>query len=390
MNVELVIIFIFWFLVYLPFHAYLIYPLSMGIFSHFKSKDTAPLSTEPLSVSIIISAFNEEIVIENRVLNIAELDYNFDEVEVLIGSDGSSDRTNEILLELEKKFSWLSVFIFKKQRGKSAVVNDLVTKSNNQILVFTDANTIFSANALTLLVQDYANSSIGGVCGRLILSEPKNNFNRSNREKAYWDYETLLKKFEGKLGVLISSNGGIYSVRKNLFKRIPVDKAVTDDLFTTLAVLKQGYQFSYNYQATASEEVSRNLKSELKRKIRFAATNFQTLSFFKKILFSRNTLLSYTFWSHKVFRWYMPFILLILLLCNIFLLNTDTLYLLTFYLQVLFYFLTLIGLLFAIYNIRVPIISLFSFFSLTNLALALGWVNYILGKHRAQWQSTPR
>ena len=86
----------------------------------------------------------------------------------------------------------------------------------------------------------------------------------------------------------------------------------------------------------------------------------------------------------------MPFILLILLLCNIFLLNTDTLYLLTFYLQVLFYFLTLIGLLFAFYNIRVPIISLFSFFSLTNLALALGWVNYILGKHSAQWQSTPR
>lgn len=269
-------------------------------------------------------------------------------------------------------------------------MNDLVTKSNNQILVFTDANTIFSANALILLMKDYENSSIGGVCGRLILSEPKNNFNRSNREKAYWDYETLLKKFEGKLGVLISSNGGIYSVRKNLFERIPVAKAVTDDLYNTLSVLCKGYKFSYRYQADASEEVSRELKSEFKRKIRFAATNFQTLSFFKKILFSRNILLSYTFWSHKVFRWYMPFILLIILLCNIFLLNSDTLYLVTFYLQVLFYFLSLIGLLFAVYNIRVPIISLFSFFSLTNLALAIGWIKYILGKHSAQWQSTPR
>jgi len=390
MNFEIVFIIVFWFLIYLPFHAYLLYPLTMGIFSHFKSKDSTPLSSEPCSVSIIISAYNEEKVIENRVLNIAESDYNFDTLEVLVGSDGSTDRTNEILLELEKKFSWLSVFIFKKQRGKSVVVNDLVTKSNNQILVFTDANTIFSANALTLLVQDYENSSIGGVCGRLILSEPKNNFNRSNREKAYWDYETLLKKFEGRLGVLISSNGGIYSVRKNLFKRIPVDKAVTDDLYSTLSVLSKGYKFSYNYQATASEEVSRNLKSELRRKIRFAATNFQTLSFFSKILFSRNLLLSYSFWSHKVIRWYMPFILLLILLLNIFLLKSGTLYSLVFFIQIFLYFISLTGLLFTVYNIRVPFVSLLTFFSLTNLALAIGWIHYILGKHSAQWQSTPR
>lgn len=387
---EIAIIFVFWFLVYLPFHVYLLYPLSMGIISHFKRKDKSLRSNGLPSVSVIISAYNEEKVIENRVLNIAESDCNFDELEVLIGSDGSTDRTNWILLELEKKFSWLTVFIFEKQRGKSAVVNDLVTKSKNQILVFTDANTIFSENALLLLVKDYEDLNIGGVCGRLILSEPENNFNRSNREKAYWDYETLLKKFEGKLGVLISSNGGIYSVRKNLFERIPTDKAVTDDLYTTMSVLSKGYKFSYHYHADASEEVSRDLRSEFKRKIRFAATNFQTLSFFKKLLFSRNVLLSYTFWSHKVFRWYMPFILLLILLSNIYLLNSDTLYLVTFYLQVLFYFLTLIGLLFAVYNIRIPIISLFSFFSITNLALAIGWIKYILGKHSAQWQSTPR
>lgn len=109
---EIVIIFVFWVLVYLPFHVYLLYPLTMGIISHFKSNDDSLLSNEPPSVSIIISAYNEEKVIENRVLNIAELDFNFDELEVLVGSDGSTDRTNEILLELEKKFSWLSVFIF--------------------------------------------------------------------------------------------------------------------------------------------------------------------------------------------------------------------------------------------------------------------------------------
>ncbi len=390
MNVEIIIIFAFWFLLFLPFHAYLVYPLTMAIISRHWKNEKSTLSNAVPSVSIIISAYNEEKVMRARILNIASLDFNFDKLEVLVGSDGSKDRTNEILRELEKKYSWLSVFIFENQKGKSSVVNDLATKSINDVLVFTDANTIFSINAINLLVKDYQYSNIGGVCGRLILFEPNNNFNRSNREKAYWDYETLLKKFEGKLGVLISSNGGIYSVRRNLFELIPVDKAVTDDLFSTLSVLSKGYKFSYRYDADATEEVSRELKSEFKRKIRFAATNFQTVPFFKKILFSRNILLSYSFWSHKVIRWYMPFLLLLILLINIFLLKVGTLYLIIFLIQIIFYFVSLIGLIFTICNIRVPVISLFTFFSLTNLALVIGWIRYITGKHSSYWQSTPR
>lgn len=370
-------------------HSYILYPLIIKILFLFKREKPNSLNLK-LTVSILIAAYNEEKVIAKRIENISKLNYDFNNLEVIVGSDGSSDKTNDILLKLSEKYHWLKIKIFQSRRGKASVLNDLVKESTYPVLVFTDANSIFDENALNELLSLYKNSETGGVCGRLVLDEPITGFNKSNREKFYWEYETYLKKYEGKLGILIGANGGIYSIRKSLFREIPSGKSVTDDLFITLSVLKQNYKFKYAFDAVAREEVSRELKSEFKRKIRFASTNFQTFVLFKELLFSKNFLLSFAFWSHKVLRWFMPFVSITGFVLNYLLLDHLDIYFNLFVFQVSVYTLSIIGYIFSLVKIRIPLVTLLFFFNLTNIALIIGFFDFIRGKQKGYWDSTPR
>ena len=215
-----------------------------GYLHGFKSKPETGKPHSYPSISIIISAYNEEKVIAQRINNIKNLDYDFNKLELIIGSDCSSDKTNEILTQKSQEHSWVRALIFSTRRGKATVLNDLVQLAKNEILVFTDANTKFDKNALTKLVSRFSDKTVGGVCGRLELEEPADHFEKSNREKLYWKYETHLKNLEGNFGILIAANGGIYAIRKQLFVKFPDHEAITDDLYQTFSVLNQGYQFS--------------------------------------------------------------------------------------------------------------------------------------------------
>ncbi|MBZ0200099.1 MAG: glycosyltransferase, partial [Ignavibacteriaceae bacterium] len=270
------------------------------------------------------------------------------------------------------------------------VINDLAFHAKNDILIFTDANTVFDKNALKNLVKGYTSEKIGGVSGRLILNEPKDNFDKSSQEKKYWEYETIIKKAEGKFGVLIGANGGIFSIRKKLFKEIPRAKAVTDDFFVSLAVLSQGYKFVYQYDSFAFEEVARSVDDEFKRKVRFAATNFQTLFFFPDLLFNKNILLSISFWSHKVIRWFIPFLLILLFILSIWRSSYSDAVRVILYVQLFFYGASIVGKIGASFKLRLPFFSLAYFFVITNFALVLGFIRFLRGKHTVIWQSTPR
>lgn len=357
----IIIFIVFWTLIFISIHSYIFYPISIRIISGFFPIKKIK-SVELKGISIVISAFNEEKVIRNRVLNISECIYDFNKIEVLIGSDCSSDRTNEILNNLKQEFTWLKVFIFNTRRGKAGVLNDLVEKAVNEIIIFSDANTIFDKNALVLLAEEFTSDSIGGVSGRLILTEPDSEFNKSVEEKTYWDYETYIKKYEGKCGILIGANGGIFAIRKSLYNRIPMDKAITDDLYITLTILKKNYKFIYKYEASAYEEFPKEIFVEFKRKIRFGSTNFETLRQFKSLLLSKNTLLSYAFWSHKVIRWFLPGILLLIYVLNFLLLSSGICYLLLFLLFNLFILSGVIGGVLSKLRIQIRIFSIPFFF----------------------------
>ncbi len=379
---------IFFILLFLVVYTYLIYPVIIKLISLFFPLNSSGYSNH--SVSVLISAFNEERVIEERIRNISEQEFDFSLLEVLVGSDGSTDATNELMLKLQQEYKWLKVFIYKTQRGKAIILNDLVNKAQNEILLFTDANTIFNRDSIVKLTGNFYNETIGGVSGRLILVDLPTSSMKGIKEKDYWEYETFIKKSEGRCGFLIGANGGIFAIRKKLYLKMPPDKAVTDDLFITLSVLSKNQKFIYQYDAVAKEEVAPDIKSEFRRKIRFAATNFQTLVMFKHLLFSKNFLLSFAFWSHKVIRWIVPLVLILLISLNVLLQKNSNFFEVMFVIQIVFYSTALLGFIFSLVNIKLKIFSLMSYFVLTNLALLLGLIKYLSGKHSAIWDSTPR
>lgn len=373
---------------FLIFYTYLIYPAVISFISLFYSKKNK-LDYKP-SISFIISVFNEEKVIFERVKNISELDYDFEKIEVLIGSDKSTDKTNEILNELQNKFNWLKVFLFNERAGKAGVINKLVPYSKNEILVFTDANSIFEKNALKILVSHFNDNKVGGTSGRLKLIETNKSISESVEENKYWEYETFIKKAEGKCGILIGANGGIFAIRKTLFNLIPTEKAVTDDFFISLNVLAKGYKFIYEENAVASENVSEDVKGELKRKIRFMATNIQTMLFLKSIIFNKKFLVSFAFISHKIIRWIIPFLLILILILNPLFFNYSEYFKLFFYLQIAFYTFGLLGYVLSLFKIRITFFAIIYFFLISNWALLLGTINFLRGKHSVIWQPTQR
>jgi cellulose synthase/poly-beta-1,6-N-acetylglucosamine synthase-like glycosyltransferase len=378
---------------FLIIYSYILYPILIKIISIYKRKrEIIPTYAFSKSVSIIISAYNEDKIIESRIKNISEADFDFDNLEVLVGSDGSNDETVKILENLKKDYEWLKIFDYPQRRGKAEVLNDLISEAKNEVLIFTDANTVFEKNNINQLASSFYIENIGGVCGILNLTNEKYKSSGSSDEVSYWRYETFIKQAEGDCNVLIGSNGGNYAIRRSLYSPIPIDKPVTDDLYITLNILSKNHKFIFNNRAIASEEVSPRLMDEFRRKIRFASTNYQSLVLLHKLLFSRNFLLSFSLWSHKVIRWIVPILLLIMFLSNLFLvINSDSaFYFYSFIIQLFLLIMVLTGFIFSFTKIRLPVISLFYFFAISNISMLIGFAKFLQKKHTSYWQSTPR
>jgi len=340
--VELFFEILFVVVLFLIINTYLLYPL--GLFILRKLTNIGDPGIYSPKISILIAAYNEEKVIRKRIDNIADQDYDFTKLELIIGSDCSTDSTNEILLQAENEFPWLKVLICDVRRGKAGVLNDLIEKANNEILVFSDANTVFEKDAIQKLVRHFSNEKIGGVCGKLILTDENIDKREGVEEAKYWQFETIIKEGEGRLGILIGANGGNFAIRKSLAAYLPPKKPVTDDFYLSLKVLQSGAKFIYESDSIGTEDVGQNIRVEFKRKIRFAATNFQTLSLIKELLFSKNILLSYAFWSHKVLRWIFPILMLSLLSISLIIYPINPFYYVVLLTQTFFYLFSLIGL----------------------------------------------
>lgn len=380
---------LFYIILLLLLNSFLFYPIIIHFFFGMKKKNFVKENYEP-AVTFLIAAYNEEKVIGNRIENIASSNYDFEKIEVLIGSDNSTDKTNEILTSYKDKYNWLKVFLFNERKGKAGILNELIKEAKNEIIVFTDANTMFHKNALKNLVADFVDEKIGGVCGKLILLENENSKTESNEETKYWFYENIIKRAEGEAGISFSANGGIFAIRKELYEPIPIDKPVTDDLFISLSVVSKGYKFTFAENAIAYEEVSKDVKEEYKRKVRFSATNFQTLVQFKNLLFSKNKLLSYAFFSHKVTRWFLPALLFLFFIFSLIAASYSTIAFLFFSIQIFFYFFALVGFIFSLMKMRMSFFSVPYYFVVSNHAVIKGFLLFLKNQHSVIWESTNR
>ena len=306
----------FWILLFLFIHCYVLFPITLPFISEiFKRKARADdESSELLTVSILISAYNEESVIERKIQNLLELDYPKEKLEILIGDDGSADKTAEIVERY--KDQGVSLIKAPQNAGKAAMLNRLQKHATGNILLFCDANTMLFPNVVRKLTDPFKDKKIGCACGHLILTD-KSGSELGRGESAYWDLESEIKKFEGMMDLLIGGNGALYAIRKELYTDLPTKKSIMDDFFVTTKILQKGYYCTFISSAIGAEQTSKETAGEFRRKVRIGRANFNYMLSYLPLLNPFRPLRCYLFMSHKVLRWFSPHIMILLLLVNI-------------------------------------------------------------------------
>ncbi len=367
-------------------HTYLLYPLSLPLLSLIMPSRRRQGDPNAHKVTLVIAAFNEEKVIEEKILNSFGLEFPHENLQILIGSDASNDQTHAII---EKYAGEVELVVAARRGGKSAVLNQLVPLATGDILVFCDANTMLLKNALQKLLAHFDDPKVGCVCGRLILQDSGQSA-LGIGESMYWNLESEIKKMEGRLGIVIGANGGIYAIRKELFKPIPSHRTVMDDFFVTTQVLAKGKSAIYEPQAIGSEETSLEAYGEFHRKVRISQANFNLLHHYLPLLNPLKGLVAYGFFSHKLLRWVAPLILIAVLISNAFLIATEMIYSIAFSAQLLLYGLALSAFLSNGRSKKPRLLLVPFYFVSMNLALLLGMFKALFRNQGGMWKRIER
>jgi cellulose synthase/poly-beta-1,6-N-acetylglucosamine synthase-like glycosyltransferase len=378
---------VFWTSAAAVFYAYVGYPVVIHCLSRWFGREPQPpqrTDDELPSVSLLIAAHNEQAVISDRLHNALAADYPPHKLQVVVACDGCTDATATIVQSFVH--SRVRLLNYPDRRGKAAVLNDSIKQLDSQIVILSDANTSFEPAALRNLVRWFADHGVGAVCGRLVLTDPHTG---RNADSLYWKYETFLKRRESRLGALLGANGAIYAVRRDLYIPIPDGTIVDDFVVPLLARVKTHCSIIYDHQAVAQEQTPPDVASEFRRRSRIGAGDFQSLSTLWRLLLPRNGWIAFTFLSHKILRWFCPFFLIGLFICNLFLLD-----------RALYQYALLaqgIWLLASLASCIVPAgfrplkpLRLTLMFTSMNLALLVGFCRWMRGNQTGVWQRTAR
>ncbi len=386
---------LFWTGVFLILYSYIMYPVILFIMSSikkalddsiymFRKKDRRKTdNTSQVNVAVVISAYNEEKHIVERVKNLIEgQTYPEDKISLYIGSDGSDDRTVELLQGLA--YSNLHVFDYKENRGKVSVLNDLMNEVREDIVIFSDANTFFHEDNISCLVKYFKDEKVGAVCGELQLRALDNS---KNEDGVYWKYERFLKFHESRISALLGANGANYAIRKKYFEPFPAD-TIIDDFVSVLGISMKGMKVIYAVDSSAYEEMPQTVRDEFKRRVRIGSGNYQALFRNIKLLNPMYGMISFSFFSHKALRWLTPHLMLVVLVTNMFI--DDSLYLYFLFLQLFVYFIS-IGDMFFHYNDKMPVLArILNMFISMNIALLAGFYRYISRSTTSSWARTER
>jgi cellulose synthase/poly-beta-1,6-N-acetylglucosamine synthase-like glycosyltransferase len=382
---------ILWVSVVAIIQSYFFYPLLISLASRRKKENDRVLTAadDLPYVSIIMAVHNEEKVITEKLQSLYNTRYPGERFELLVGSDGSSDRTNDILEECSKDHESFHFIAFSKRRGKPAVINELREKARGNILIMTDAQVLFTPDTIFELVKHYKNEQIGLV-GANILNTRIDKSGISYQEWSFMSREIMLKYHEGKAwGTMIGAYGACYSIRNEYYTKVPEGYSV-DDFYITMKVLERKKKCILELKAIGYEDVPNRLSEEFRRKIRIAAGNFQNLKTFYKLLWPPNTGLAFSFFSHKVLRWLGPFFLLFLLVSNTILALSDPFYRILLMIQGGLIISPFIDYLLRKIGLHIVILRFITHFYSMNLALLAGFLKFMKGTETNVWQPTRR
>lgn len=372
---------IFWISAVAIFYAMIGYPLTLLILEKIlKRKNIKNYSISP-KVSMIISAYNEEKVIEKKLENITKSDY--EKLEIIIANDCSDDRTVEIVEDFIKNHPDYDIKIVtaKNHYGKTNAQNEAVAEASGEILVFSDANSMFKTDAIKELVSFFTDDSIEYVCGSLIYAKD-DDISSVVAENTYWDMELRMRKIESEISTIAAGNGAIYACRKKDYRHYNLISSHDYEMPLYAGLNKK--RALYNPDAIALEKAGATTSDEFKRKIRMQRriltnifTNLKRLNIFKYGWFS------FFHFNHKTLRFLQSFFHIVLYLSNIFLLASGFIYKLAFLFQNLFFLLALIG---KISKSKSKIFYFPRYYTMMMLAQIIGAYREGTGKSKATWE----
>ena len=375
---------LFWVAVFLIVYTYIGFPLGVvlrGLLWPHPYKDEE--LTNPPTVSIVISAYNEAKSIAAKLDNILSIEYPQDRLEVVIASDGSTDGTEAIV----DRYREHGVKLLSLPRvGKAAALNSAVNAASGEILVFSDANSMYKADSIQQLVRPFGDPKVGGVAGNQIYKTAVSGGASVDGEHAYWSFDRMLKQFQGKSGNTLAATGAIYAIRRSLFR--PILDGVSDDLVTSTGVIVQGYRLIFAPEAIAYEPIAATSQVEFGRKVRVIMRSWKALIVRRELLNPfRYKFYAIQLFSHKVLRYLVVFPLLVLFLVSPFLWTEGFIYQMAAIGQVAFYSCALLGLL--LNKTRFGHNKIFTipfYFCMVNAASLVAIIKVLQGHQIKHWE----
>jgi biofilm PGA synthesis N-glycosyltransferase PgaC len=382
---------VFWSCVLLAAHTYFFYPclLFAAYALHQARCDYRYLagradrrrrhlrSDELPAVSIVIPAYNEQARLHAKIANLEQMDYPPEKLEVIFVSDGSTDRTNEILAGLAD--ARIRMVLLPERMGKASALNHGVARASHEVLIFSDSATLFAPDALRKLTRHFSVDDVGVVCGAL---QFRGNAEHERTEGVYWRYETALRVMEARLGATLTASGAIYAMRRRCWVPLAAN-VVIDDFVIPMNARRLGARVLLDPEAVAIDFAAESVRDEFSRRVRLAVGSFRALGEFARIRLDPFTHLAFV--SHKVLRWVLPFVMLGLLASSA-LLSDRLFYLAAFLGQVLFYLWAGLGYLFRDRLPETRYAHAGYFVLAMNLAFLVGFVRFLTGHDAVKWK----
>lgn len=340
---------LFWVCLFIVFYTYIGYGMLLYLIVRIKrlvkgekSPTPMPSDEELPTMTLMICAYNEQDVVAEKMQNTRALDYPKDKFRVMWVTDGSNDRTNELLAAHPE----VDIVFSPERRGKTAALKHGLREVKTQYVAFTDANTMINPVAMKEIARQFMDKTVGCVSGEKRVAARKEGEMAAEGEGLYWRYESTLKKWDSELYSTMGAAGELYAIDPKLCRDVP-DNALLDDFMISMYVVDEGHRIAYSPEAYALEYGSADIHEESKRKRRIAAGGLQSIWWLRKMLNPfRQPIVWFQYVSHRVLRWSVtPIAMVILLLVNIALVvwGAGTFFTIVLILQVLFYLAALMG-----------------------------------------------
>jgi len=292
---------LFWLSIFLVVYSYVGYPVLLALLVKFKDRQQ-PFPTSDPSVTLLVTAYNEETVIAKKIENCLSLDYPRDKLQIIVAADGSSDQTPEIVKEFQEQGVELNYI--PQRNGKMAAINRAIPQARGDVIVFSDANNMYEADTIQKLVAPFSDLSIGATTGAKLIVQDGSDL--SAAEGFYWKYESWIKKKETALSTCTSSVGEILAIRRELYLPPPND-IINDDYYIVLDLIKRGFRVYYVPEARSFEYVSATTHDEMVRRSRMNTGKYQAIFLSYRLLPFNRPLVLWQIISHKYCRAFLPF-----------------------------------------------------------------------------------